>query len=182
MNFRIFLAEMYTPMFIKKRELKNLFQIAASAFVCEAPSLNGLSYDDCVHRFALFTKTFVDQASNRDGEVGVIQDRLFQQAYEYGTLLRKRFRITTMAEVMRAGRILYHAIGIEFRGTDLGSIEIAECFFSRYYAPATCRIISSLDAGIMAGLSDGKLLTFSQRITEGFESCKAQMSMKEVVA
>jgi hypothetical protein len=34
----------------------------------------------------------------------------------------------------------------------------------------------------MAGLSDGGWLTFSRRITEGFESCKAQLSMKEDTA
>jgi hypothetical protein len=87
-----------------------------------------------------------------------------------------------MNEVMRAGRVLYRAIGIEFRGSDQGLIEIGECFFSKYYSPATCSLISSLDAGIMAGLSDGKELSFSQRITEGFNSCKAQMREKELVA
>ena len=182
MNFRLFLAEKYMPVFIKRRELRNLFQRTASAFARKAPSLNGFSFDDCITEFALFTKTSVDHARNRDEEIAAIQDRLFQQAYEYGRLWRKRLGITTMKEVMRAGRILYRAIGIEFRGTDQGEIEIGECYFSQYYSPATCRVVSSLDAGIMAGLSDGKLLSFSQRITEGFDSCKAQMSMKEFVA
>ena len=86
-----------------------------------------------------------------------------------------------MKEVMRAGRVLYRAIGIEFRGTEQGRIEIGECVFSKHYSPVTCRVISSLDAGIMAGLSDGKSLSFSQRITEGFDSCKAQMSVEEVI-
>jgi hypothetical protein len=181
MSIRLFLAEQYLPVFIRKRELKNLFQLTASAFARQAPPLNGLSFDECITEFALFTRTSVDQARTRDENISVIQDRLFQQAFEYGRLWRIRFGITTMKEVMRAGRILYGAIGIEFRGTDQGVIEIGTCFFSKFYSPATCEVISSLDAGIMAGLSDGKPLSFSQRITEGFESCKAQMSMKEVV-
>lgn len=181
MSFRLFLAERYMPEFIKKRELGNLFQLTASAFARKAPSLSHLSFDDCLGEYALFTRTSVDQAGNGDEEIAALQDRLFRQAFEYGRLWRRRLGITTMKEVMRAGRVLYRAIGIQFRGTDQGLIEISECFFSRYYSPATCRVISSLDAGIMAGLSDGKLLSFSQRITEGFECCKGQMSMKDFV-
>jgi hypothetical protein len=181
MSFRLLVAEKYMPVSIEKRELRNLFQLTAAAFAREAPSLNGLSFDDSMTEFALFTKTSVDEARNRDESIAAIQDRLYQQAYEYGRLWRKRFGITTMKEVMRAGRILYRAIGIEFRGTDQGLIEIGECFFSKHYSSATCIVISSLDAGIMAGLSDGKLLSFSQRITEGFDSCKAHLSMKESV-
>jgi hypothetical protein len=182
MSFRLFIAERYIPRFIIKRELRNLFRLTASAFARNNPSLNGLSFDDCLTEFALFTKTSVDQSINRDQEIAAIEDRLFQQAYEYGNLWRGRFGIASMEDVMRGARILYRAIGIEFRGTDHGAIEIRECFFSQYYSPATCRVISSMDAGIMAGLSDGKLLSFSQRITEGFDSCKAQLSMKEFVA
>lgn len=182
MSVRLFLAERYMPAFMIKREIRNLFQLTASAFARRAPSMNGSSVDDCLAEFALFTKTSVDQASNRDEEIAVVQDRLFQQAFAYGRLWRKRLGITTMGEVMRAGRMLYRAVGIDFRGTDRGAIEIGKCFFSQYYSPATCRVISSLDTGIMAGLSDGKRMTFSQRITEGSDFCKAQVSMEERVA
>lgn len=182
MSVRLFLAETYMPEFIIKRELRNLFQLTSSAFARKAPSLNGFSFDECMIEFALFTKTSVDQARSRDDEIAVIQNRLFQQAYEYGKLWRNRFGVTTMKEAMRAARILYRAIGIEFRGTEQGVVEIGRCFFSKYYSPGTCEVISSLDAGIMAGLSGGRLLSFSHRITEGFDSCNAQMSMKELVA
>jgi hypothetical protein len=182
MSIRLFLAEQYVPAFIKKRELKNLFQLTASAFARMVPSLDGTSFDDCLTEFALFTKTSVDRAKERDEDLSAIQGLLFQRAYEYGRLWRKRFGITTMEEVMRGGRILYRAMGIEFRGTTQGTIEIDKCFFSSYYTPATCEAISAIDAGIMAGLSDGQLMSFSQRITEGCSSCKAQMNMNERVA
>jgi hypothetical protein len=182
MSIRLALAEKYIPEFVRKRELRNLFQHTARAFDSPAPSLDGLTFDECLRAYAIFTKTSVEQAIHRDAEIADVQLRLFRQAFEYGTLWRKRFGITTMNEVMRAGRILYRAIGIGFRGTDRGEIEIEACFFSAHYSSATCRVISALDAGLMAGLSDGGWLTFSRRITEGFESCKAQLSMKEDVA
>jgi hypothetical protein len=107
---------------------------------------------------------------------------LFQQACEYGKLWRKRFDISNMNEVMRAGKILYGAIGIEFCGTDRGTIEIGKCFFGQFYSPATCKVVASLDAGIMAGLSGGAILSFSQRLTEGFSFCKAQLCSKEFIS
>lgn len=182
MSLRLFLAETYIPVFMKKRALKILFQLAASAFEREAPSLDGRSFTECLTEFALFTKSCVDQAGHRHEDTVVIQERLFQQAFEYGKLWRRRFGIASMEEVMRGARILYRAIGIELRGTDQGEIDIGKCLFSRYYSPATCRVISSLDAGILAGLSDGGRFSFSQRITEGSDSCKARMSMNERIA
>jgi hypothetical protein len=182
MSFLLFLAERYLPAFIRKKELKNLFQLTASAFGSDAPSLVGLSYDDCLDKFALSTESSVHQLGNQDERIFIIQERLFQRAYEYGTLWRKRFGITTMNEAMKAGKILYRAIGIDFRGTEQGVIEIGKCFFSKYYSPATCKLISSLDAGILAGLTGGGKLTFSQRITEGSASCKAYFYERHVVS
>jgi hypothetical protein len=179
MSIRLFLAEMYLPVFMRKRELKVLFALTAAAFGRTAPSLTGLSLDECLIEFARFTKTCVDEMGDREEGDDTVQERLFQKALEYGKLWRKRFGVTTPSDVMRAGRILYRAIGIDFRGTDRGFIDISECFFSRFYSPATCRVISSLDAGIMAGLSAGNLLSFTQRITEGCDSCKGQMTMKD---
>ncbi len=181
MNFLLFLAEKYIPTFIRKKELKNLFQLTASAFERNAPSLDGLSYDDCFVEFALFTETSVHLLGNQDERISIIQEKLFQRAYEYGTLWRKRFGITTMNEAMKAGKIFYRAIGIDFRGTEQGDIEINKCFFSQYYSPATCKLISSLDAGILAGLNGEGKLTFSQRITEGSGSCKAQFNERIIV-
>lgn len=181
MSIRLLLAEQYIPEFLRKRELKNLFQRTAAAFDDTAPSLDRLTLDVCLSAYARFTKTSVEKAILRDVQMADVQDRLFQQAFEYGTLWRKRFGITTMNEVMRAGRILYRAIGIGFRGTNHGEIEIESCFFSKYYSPATCKVISALDSGLMAGLSGGRSLTFSRRITEGFDSCRAQLSIKEPV-
>jgi hypothetical protein len=180
-SIRLFLAEQYIPVFIKKRELKKLFLLAESAFERKAPSLEGLPFNDCLTEFALFTKTSVDQVRNRGEELSAVQARLFQQAYEYGKLWRKRLGIASMKEAMRGGRILYRVIGIDFQGTDMGVIVISKCLFSKYYSPGACEIISSLDAGMMAGLSDSEHLSFSQRITEGFDSCKANMIMKELV-
>ncbi len=74
---------------------------------------------------------------------------------------------------MVMGRILYRALKIDFRGISSGEIEISRCYFSQFYSPQICELISSLDEGILAGLAGDGRLTFSQRITEGRDCCKA---------
>jgi hypothetical protein len=182
MNLLLRMAGWRIPAIIKKRELDKLVHLTSSAFGVEAPPMGGLSYDERLAGYARFTRTAVDRSIARGGNPRDIQDRLFQGAFAYGKRWRKRFGVSNRAEIMKAGRILYRAIGIDFRGTDGGSIEIKQCFFSGYYSPATCGVISSLDAGIMAGLSGGETLSFSRRITEGSEVCRARLGSKETDA
>ena len=62
---------------------------------------------------------------------------------------------STINDVMSASRLLYRILGIDFHGTEQGTIMISKCFFSRTYSSSTCHVISSLDAGMIAGLSGG---------------------------
>jgi hypothetical protein len=157
----------------------NLFHITASAFKSTVPSTAGLSFEESLAMFTRFTKTEVDYALTRNEELQTIQGRLYEGAYMFGDKLRKRFRVSTINDVMVVSRVLYRALGIDFLGTEQGTITISKCLFSQSYSPSTCRVISSLDAGMIAGLSKGGLLAFSERITEGFEFCKAQCIVKE---
>jgi hypothetical protein len=181
MKLLLRIAGRHIPTFIRKRELQKLFRMTASAFGTEIPPMVGFSYNECLSEYARFTRKSVDQSFTKGDNIQIIQDRLFQQAYEYGKMWRKIFNVSSMYEAMEAAKILYQVIGIEFRGTNLGAIEIDKCFFSQQYSPETCKVISSLDAGIMAGLSGDGSLSFSQRITEGFSSCKAHLTHKEFV-
>jgi shikimate kinase len=114
-----------------------------------------------------------------EGDLLTIQDLLYQGAYEFGHKFRKQFRVTTARDVMEASRFLYKILKIDFKGSEKGAITISQCFFSQHYSPSTCRVISSLDAGLIAGLSGNGGLSFSERITEGSASCNAQFYFKE---
>ncbi|NLP11459.1 hypothetical protein GX408_13775, partial [bacterium] len=164
---------------IRKRELKKLFRFTAEAFDLTTPELSRLSCDELLSAYAAFTRSAADQLHSSPSAVDGVQQRLFQQAYAYGGQWRMRFRLSSMNEAMRAARVLYRAMGIDFRGVGDGLIEIRRCFFSAYYTSATCRILSALDAGIVAGLAQAGGLDFSQRITEGADMCLARCSVRE---
>lgn len=57
-----------------------------------------------------------------------------------------------------------------------GEIVVTDCYFSRYYTPEQCAVMSSVDSGIIAGLCGGGTLTFTERITEGCRRCRACFS------
>ena len=76
---------------------------------------------------------------------------------------------------MQMGELIYKVLKIEFQGEPRGNIVIKRCFFSAYYSRSVCQLISSLDEGLLTGLSGGGKLIFSQRITEGHECCRAYL-------
>jgi hypothetical protein len=173
MNIRLKIAEIYVPTFIKKAKLEELFDCTAAAFNCPVPPLKGLSFDKCLVKYAEFTREEAEKALQSGHDLHQIKQRLYQNAYRLGQNLRKSFHITTTQDVMTMGRILYRVIGIDFQGTVQGEMTINHCFFSKFYSSQVCQVISSLDEGVFAGLSGGKQLVFSQRITEGQNCCKA---------
>jgi hypothetical protein len=75
--------------------------------------------------------------------------------------------------------LLYRFLQIQFQGNRSGDIVIDKCYFSQYYSGQTCGLMSAVDAGVIAGLADGGVMTFLQRITEGKPCCRAQFVFTE---
>jgi len=140
----------------------------------------GLPLDGRLREYAKYTKEQAELLLEKGQYLEEVKGRLYQNAFRFGKKLRKNLCINTWEEAVEALAMLYRHIGIDFRFdgrfTDAsrldckGKITVRSCFFSSYYTGGICRIISSLDEGLAAGLSDGGRLCFQHRITEG-ESC-----------
>lgn len=166
-------AAPFIPPFMKKQQVKKLLRLTAEALGTSTPSLHGLSFDESLRAFATFTSDEAGKAIRAGRDMSVIHDTLYHGALALGAQCRRWFRIGDGDDVMTAARMLYAFCGIDFQGTKEGGIIISRCFFSKYYSGAVCRVISSLDAGLLAGLSGGRQLSFSARITEGAPACNA---------
>ena len=153
--------------------MQMLFSATADAFQTAPPSFGGLSFDESLTQYARFTREQADNAIRLGSETEV-QSRLFQNAHRIGRQFRRDFKVNA-AEVMRMGALVYKMLGIDFHGEPGGDIVIRRCFFSGYYSSQVCRLISSLDEGLLVGLAGGGRLTFTQRITEGNECCLAHL-------
>jgi hypothetical protein len=172
MGLLLTVSNLYLPRFIRKRKLEMLFKATADAFQVASPSTNGLAYDSCLELYAQFTREQAIKTIRQGNELEV-HSRLFQNACLIGRQFRADFNLHMAEEVMRMSTLVYKLLKIEFQGDPLGSIAIKRCFFSAYYSSEVCRLISSLDEGLLSGLSGGGRLHFSQRITEGKECCRA---------
>jgi len=173
MGLLLTLSTLYVPPPLRKRKLELLFTATADAFQTTRPSTRGLSFDDSLRAYAHFTRDQAEMAIQQ-GDESVVGPRLYENAYRIGRQLKADFRVDS-TEVMRTGALLYRMLGIDFQGEPGGTIVIRHCFFSAYYSGPVCRMISSLDEGLLVGLAGGGRLSFSQRITEGNECCLAHL-------
>lgn len=173
MNILLLLLRVHIPMALKKKKIKVLFEMTGNAFQCDTPVLNGLSYEGLLREYAMFAKIQSEMAIAGSGDIRQIKESLFQNALVEGARLKRKLRLKGMKDIIEASRLFYKILGINFRGNENGEIYIGRCYFSEYFTPEVCRIISSLDEGIAAGLSDGKKIYFNYRITEGRNCCYA---------
>ena len=177
MNILLALGLVYVPPAIKKARLRELFEATADAFQCQPPPYDGLSYRQSLEEYARFTRDKAEEAIKLGKEMEV-KPRLYQNASIMARNIKKSLHINVPADVMQAGEVIYRILNIDFKGSIDGSIIIRRCFFSSYYSGDVCRVISSLDEGLMEELSGGSF-RFSQRITEGEECCRARLISKE---
>lgn len=102
--------------------------------------------------------------------------RLYLEAWRTGDRIRRITGFTKHEDVTRLVIYLYRNIGISMEGRIPGEIQVSGCYFSDYYTPQMCRLMSYMDAGIIAGISGGSRLRFTERITEGCGKCRAGCS------
>jgi len=159
MSIRSRLLALPMPGFLRKTCITRLVNLTAGAFGVTSPRGCGL------RRYAAFTAEQAMRATDREA------DKLFRDANKLGSRLRARLGIRRTDEALAVMRYMYRLIGIDFCGTS-GAFVIERCGFSSTYTPQICRLISSLDAGFLFGLTAGKKMSFTQRITEGAPFCK----------
>ncbi len=168
--------QIYTPKFVKRRALTELFRATAAGFQAEVPPLAHLDSQACLAEYARFAQAHAEQQLPDGQGIEAVQQRLYRNAVEMGRRQSRWLRPRTVADVMAVGRVLYRILDIDLRGDARGEIVIGRCYFSRLYSAEVCRLMSAMDRGLFAGLSNGGELTFTSRITEGQACCRAHFA------
>ena len=181
MNLALKLLNIYIPSSIRKSGLKQLFKATAEAFECAVPDIQGLSANESLRQYALFTRSQVEKLINSRNDLEAVKKRLYEKAFQLGESYRKKFRVRTLKDVMYTGHIIYRIIGIEFQGDPDGEVIIRRCYFSNFYNDQVCQVMSAMDSGLLAGLANRGELIFSSRITENQSCCKANFVLSEKV-
>lgn len=117
-----------------------------------------------------------------DDALKIGRKALFKAGLKLGRETRKRLGVgNNLQDLIRAARVLYRVLGIEFQVTKSGneiSLLVKKCFLSNYYTPETCKILSAADEGVIQGLNENIKMIFTQRMTEGASECVACISCK----
>jgi hypothetical protein len=179
MSLALEILKIYAPPAFKKRILRELYLATALAFDGTPPDLRGLSHAGLLESYASFTRNEAARVLKDAERPAAVEERLFREARGLGERLRRTLRLRTPGEVLAASQMLYGALGIDFEGREPGEVTIRRCYFSRFYTADICRVMSSADAGVAAGLSGGGRLVFTQRITEGADVCRARLVFEE---
>lgn len=185
MTLRLILASAYVPGFVKRAALRDLLRGSADAFGVPAPDVAGSRYRERLRVFAAFTAEQAEAVYRADSGLRsaaptkAVRARLRAFAYVLGSRAARRLRVRTRADAMKAARVVYGILGIDFDGGADGTIVIRRCRFSRVYSPRACALISGLDEGLLAGLAGEGRLEFASRITEGCARCEARFHFDE---
>ncbi len=167
----------HTPAIVRRQALLQLFGATAAAYQCGMPRLSGLSREQCLLAYARCTAEAAEVALRDETGLAALQERLYRNAYRLGRTPGRLLRVHDVAGVMALARSFYGILDIDFVGNERGEIAIGRCYFSSYYTPDVCRLMSAMDRGLLAGLAGGGELAFSERITEGRACCRARFTM-----
>ena len=178
MNPLGWLAQGAMPEFAKQWALAQLFAAAAAAFGSDVPQLRGLSSSERLQRFAGFTRDHVEELLRDRADLEAVQTQLYRSSWILGRRCGRLVGVRGMEDTMAIGRLLYRILDIEFHGDSEGEVRISRCHFSHFYSPEVCQVMSAMDWGILAGLSNGGELLFTSRITAGQTCCRARFTLQ----
>ena len=175
MNLRLKALDFFFPLPLIRKKFRQLVILTSKAFETDVPDTENLLFDDALRAYALFTR---DEALKSVDQRYIVKDRLFEGGLKLGRELRRSLKVKTKEDVLDAARILYRMIRIDFRGNVSGEISVDRCYFDQFYSSEVCKTMASFDEGLLAGLSGGGELKFSQTITGGHTSCRGTITFK----
>ena len=158
--------EQHTPDVLCRLEAQILTNLAAHGFGMPVCRVWHLPAPEALRAYAAYTVECMT-------ETKADPKRLYDSALRLGKRLHRITGFTEQEDIQRLIFYLYRNIRITMHGALPGEITVSSCYFSGFYSPEQCRLMSHVDAGIMAGLSGGGDLRFTQRLTEGCGQCTA---------
>ncbi len=173
MNIRLELARIWLPASVRKEKIGQLVGLTARSFETPFPDLRGGGVRRRLEEYAAFTRAQVDRATAEGIDLAGVRIKLRRGAADLGAELKTRFKVTGQRGELLLLRLAYRVIGIDLEADAAGGVIVRRCSFARFYNPETCRVISALDEGLMAGILGEGVLEFDRRITEGHDGCRA---------
>jgi hypothetical protein len=172
-NPRLLLLRAHVPAAVRRGVLRDLIDAIARAFDRQPPDTARLTEPELIAHLIECSRSWGEEAIRAGSDLDRLHHRMFREASGLGRRARQRLHVSSEADGLAAARILYRVIGIDFRPRGTREVSIPRCAFASAYVPDVCRLMSSMDSGLVAGLTGARGLRFTERITEGAAACHA---------
>jgi len=164
------------PAPVRRVAIRSLFRATADAFGAAMPDLHGSSADAILATYARYTDELARDALDEPHRRQIVERRLHANMERLGRRVRGALGVRTTREALDVAHKLYRLIGIDLTGDDRGQVVVARCAFASVYSPEVCSLMSAADAGLLVGLTGGRELAFTARLTGGAPACLATLT------
>ena len=193
MGLKLLLLGWWTPKYIIKRELQNINNKTTSALETLITNNNKISIMEDKQQFSSIqeqraamaqtqTKLVQTLVKELGEEAAVKQGReiLFSVGQQLGRETQTKLGVgDNLKDLIRAAKILYRILGIEFQINWLDNSNamatINRCALSEHYSELTCKVLSATDEGVINGLQPNVSMRFEKYLTSGCGNCKAKI-------
>ncbi len=158
--------EKHTPDRLLRLQYQILLNTTARAFSVPSEHIRARDPARALREYADFSRSCMERGQAEP-------ERLYREAFRTGARIRRLCGFSEPDDLCRLVFYLYRSIRIHMQGEIPGELRVTDCYFSAFYTPEQCRLMSCIDSGLIAGLFGGSALRFSQRITEGCGDCRA---------
>ena len=152
--------EWHTPAWVVCLEIRILYNTMSRAFGVPEKKIPLWYAGQALRDYAAYSARCLMRCEADPG-------RIYREAYRTGEQVRRLTGFTEKEDLQRLIFYLYRNIGILMEGHLPGEVTVSRCYFSRFYTPEQCALMSYMDSGMIAGILGGGKLEFTERITEG---------------
>lgn len=197
MSIKLDLLSLWMPEFIIRKEIEYIAKITigeldklimenapSQSKSLKKPKLDGSSMNMRMEMSSAHENRvkLLIQVLGRDKAIQLGREALFSTGLDLGFQLKGRLGVgDNLAELVKAARILYKVLGIDFKvkTTEKGTtLVVNRCQLASYYSPDTCLVLSATDEGVVQGLNPHLSMSFNKRIAAGSSCCLAPISTK----
>jgi hypothetical protein len=198
LGFRLSLLYWWTPNYIIKRELRNvssqttkaLKTLIASYAPQEVAATDQQFPTRISEQRAMMAQTHtklvivLEAAVGHEKAVALGRESLFAVGVNLGKQTRGKLGVgDNPKDLIRAAKILYRILGIEFNLEwldDSNAVAIINrCALSEQYSKLTCEVLSATDEGVMKGLQPNVTMQFAEYMTSGCPNCRANIHFNQ---
>lgn len=204
MGLKLLVLSWWTPKFVVRKELSNVSTQTIAALASVLARYVPQATDHVVQekpvpqtsiegQRAAMAQTHaqlvdaLEAAVGREQAVKLCREVLFTVGQKLGGEARSRLGVgNSQTDLIRAAKILYRVLGIEFAlewldNTNL-RLTIDRCALVGPYSKLTCEVLSATDEGVITGLQPNTTMRFRQYMTDGCSTCTADVQFEEAGA